>query len=162
MPKASIIVERLSWAPEAPISNDARGFQWAPLTTEPHLQTVFEPFGELDFDLQKNENSRSHVCGFVQCRDTGQAREALESNTTTRSAPVVVAAHTQVPNSTVDILLRREEMLKTMLSTHANSIVAMGSDNHPQPIDLRPSRRLFLFQLCCNGADSAFQQLNPR
>ncbi|KAM5351918.1 hypothetical protein ACJ41O_004641 [Fusarium nematophilum] len=47
--------------------------------TEQDLQAVFEPFGELEFvQLQKDENGRSRGYGFVQFRDAGQAREALE------------------------------------------------------------------------------------
>ncbi|KAK3387598.1 hypothetical protein B0H63DRAFT_161145 [Podospora didyma] len=47
--------------------------------TEQDLQTVFEPFGELEFvQLQKDDNGRSRGYGFVQFRDAGQAREALE------------------------------------------------------------------------------------
>ncbi|VUC20045.1 unnamed protein product [Clonostachys rosea] len=47
--------------------------------TEQDLQAVFEPFGELEFaQLQKDENNRSRGYGFVQFRDAGQAREALE------------------------------------------------------------------------------------
>ncbi|KAJ9133538.1 RNA-binding protein rsd1 [Pleurostoma richardsiae] len=47
--------------------------------TEQDLQNVFEPFGELEFvQLQKDENGRSRGYGFVQFRDAGQAREALE------------------------------------------------------------------------------------
>ncbi|KAL7912839.1 hypothetical protein GGI35DRAFT_441268 [Trichoderma velutinum] len=47
--------------------------------TEQDLQAVFEPFGELEFvQLQKDDNGRSRGYGFVQFRDAGQAREALE------------------------------------------------------------------------------------
>ncbi|EGO57061.1 hypothetical protein NEUTE1DRAFT_66048 [Neurospora tetrasperma FGSC 2508] len=47
--------------------------------TEQDLQNVFEPFGELEFvQLQKDDNGRSRGYGFVQFRDAGQAREALE------------------------------------------------------------------------------------
>ncbi|KZF23945.1 splicing factor, CC1-like protein [Xylona heveae TC161] len=47
--------------------------------TESDLQNVFEPFGELEFvQLQKDETGRSRGYGFVQFRDPGQAREALE------------------------------------------------------------------------------------
>jgi len=47
--------------------------------TEQDLQAVFEPFGELEFvQLQKDETGRSRGYGFVQFRDAGQAREALE------------------------------------------------------------------------------------
>ncbi|TVY76164.1 RNA-binding protein rsd1 [Lachnellula suecica] len=47
--------------------------------TESDLQNVFEPFGELEFvQLQKEEQGRSRGYGFVQFRDPGQAREALE------------------------------------------------------------------------------------
>ncbi|OIW27952.1 splicing factor, CC1-like protein [Coniochaeta ligniaria NRRL 30616] len=47
--------------------------------TETDLQNVFEPFGELEFvQLQKDDNGRSRGYGFVQFRDAGQAREALE------------------------------------------------------------------------------------
>ncbi|KEY67420.1 hypothetical protein S7711_05948 [Stachybotrys chartarum IBT 7711] len=47
--------------------------------TESDLQAVFEPFGELEFvQLQKEDNGRSRGYGFVQFRDAGQAREALE------------------------------------------------------------------------------------
>ncbi|KAH7321214.1 linker between RRM2 and RRM3 domains in RBM39 protein-domain-containing protein [Stachybotrys elegans] len=47
--------------------------------TEEDLRAVFEPFGELEFvQLQKDENKRSRGYGFVQYRDAGQAREALE------------------------------------------------------------------------------------
>ncbi|KAK4101882.1 splicing factor, CC1-like protein [Parathielavia hyrcaniae] len=47
--------------------------------TESDLQNVFEPFGELEFvQLQKDDNGRSRGYGFVQFRDAGQAREALE------------------------------------------------------------------------------------
>ncbi|KAJ2975184.1 hypothetical protein NQ176_g5657 [Zarea fungicola] len=47
--------------------------------TEQDLQAVFEPFGELEFvQLQKDDTNRSRGYGFVQFRDAGQAREALE------------------------------------------------------------------------------------
>ncbi|KAH7367286.1 hypothetical protein B0T11DRAFT_325570 [Plectosphaerella cucumerina] len=47
--------------------------------TEQDLQAVFEPFGELEFvQLQKEEDGRSRGYGFVQYRDAGEAREALE------------------------------------------------------------------------------------
>lgn len=47
--------------------------------TEQDLQAVFEPFGELEYvQLQKDDNGRSRGYGFVQFRDAGQAREALE------------------------------------------------------------------------------------
>ncbi|KAL2020776.1 hypothetical protein VTK56DRAFT_7974 [Thermocarpiscus australiensis] len=47
--------------------------------TEQDLQNVFEPFGELEFvQLQKDDTGRSRGYGFVQFRDAGQAREALE------------------------------------------------------------------------------------
>ncbi|OAA69718.1 Splicing factor, CC1-like protein [Cordyceps fumosorosea ARSEF 2679] len=47
--------------------------------TEQDLQAVFDPFGELEFvQLQKDETGRSRGYGFVQFRDAGQAREALE------------------------------------------------------------------------------------
>ncbi|KAH6620682.1 hypothetical protein B0J18DRAFT_203981 [Chaetomium sp. MPI-SDFR-AT-0129] len=47
--------------------------------TETDLQNVFEPFGELEFvQLQKDDSGRSRGYGFVQFRDAGQAREALE------------------------------------------------------------------------------------
>ncbi|KAI5290180.1 hypothetical protein KEM54_002264 [Ascosphaera aggregata] len=47
--------------------------------TERDIQNVFEPFGELDFvQLQKDEHGRSRGYGFVQFRDSNQAREALE------------------------------------------------------------------------------------
>ncbi|KAF3355455.1 Putative exopolygalacturonase B [Verticillium dahliae VDG1] len=47
--------------------------------TEQDLQAVFEPFGELEFvQLQKDDTGRSRGYGFVQYRDAGQAREALE------------------------------------------------------------------------------------
>ncbi|KAF4125839.1 RNA-binding protein 39 [Geosmithia morbida] len=47
--------------------------------TEHDLQAVFEPFGELEFvQLQKDDTGRSRGYGFVQFRDAGQAREALE------------------------------------------------------------------------------------
>ncbi|KAI0395003.1 hypothetical protein F5Y17DRAFT_425613 [Xylariaceae sp. FL0594] len=47
--------------------------------TEQDLQTVFEPFGELEFvQLQKDDTGRSRGYGFVQFRDADQAREALE------------------------------------------------------------------------------------
>lgn len=47
--------------------------------TEQDLQAVFEPFGELEFvQLQKDDTGRSRGYGFVQFRDAGQAREALE------------------------------------------------------------------------------------
>ncbi|ATY63917.1 Splicing CC1 [Cordyceps militaris] len=47
--------------------------------TEQDLQAVFDPFGELEFvQLQKDETNRSRGYGFVQFRDAGQAREALE------------------------------------------------------------------------------------
>lgn len=47
--------------------------------TEQDLQNVFEPFGELEFvQLQKDDGGRSRGYGFVQFRDAGQAREALE------------------------------------------------------------------------------------
>ncbi|ROW04341.1 hypothetical protein VSDG_00996 [Cytospora chrysosperma] len=47
--------------------------------TEQDLQNVFEPFGELEFvQLQKDDSGRSRGYGFVQFRDAGQAREALE------------------------------------------------------------------------------------
>ncbi|KAK0706759.1 CC1-like family splicing factor [Lasiosphaeria miniovina] len=47
--------------------------------TEQDLQTVFEPFGELEFvQLQKDDNARSRGYGFVQFRDAAQARDALE------------------------------------------------------------------------------------
>lgn len=46
---------------------------------ESDLQSVFEPFGELEFvQLQKDETGRSRGYGFVQFRDPNQAREALE------------------------------------------------------------------------------------
>ncbi|KAL4989226.1 hypothetical protein BDW68DRAFT_74958 [Aspergillus falconensis] len=46
---------------------------------ENDLQSVFEPFGELEFvQLQKDETGRSRGYGFVQFRDPNQAREALE------------------------------------------------------------------------------------
>ncbi|KIH91295.1 RNA-binding protein 39 [Sporothrix brasiliensis 5110] len=47
--------------------------------TESDLRNVFEPFGELEFvQLQKDESGRSRGYGFVQFRDSNQAREALE------------------------------------------------------------------------------------
>ncbi|KAK3944526.1 hypothetical protein QBC46DRAFT_251766 [Diplogelasinospora grovesii] len=47
--------------------------------TEQDLQNVFEPFGELEYvQLQKDDSGRSRGYGFVQFRDAGQAREALE------------------------------------------------------------------------------------
>ncbi|KAL2822335.1 hypothetical protein BDW59DRAFT_149495 [Aspergillus cavernicola] len=46
---------------------------------ENDLQSVFEPFGELEFvQLQKDETNRSRGYGFVQFRDPNQARDALE------------------------------------------------------------------------------------
>ncbi|KAL3481965.1 hypothetical protein BJX99DRAFT_217889 [Aspergillus californicus] len=46
---------------------------------ESDLQSVFEPFGELEFvQLQKDETNRSRGYGFVQFRDPNQARDALE------------------------------------------------------------------------------------
>ncbi|KAL2871862.1 putative RNA splicing factor (Pad-1) [Aspergillus lucknowensis] len=46
---------------------------------ENDLQSVFEPFGELEFvQLQKDETGRSRGYGFVQFRDPNQARDALE------------------------------------------------------------------------------------
>ncbi|EFX05928.1 RNA splicing factor [Grosmannia clavigera kw1407] len=47
--------------------------------TESDLRNVFEPFGELEFvQLQKDDTGRSRGYGFVQFRDSDQAREALE------------------------------------------------------------------------------------
>ncbi|CAK7203289.1 Phosphatidylinositol-3-phosphatase SAC1 [Sporothrix eucalyptigena] len=47
--------------------------------TESDLRNVFEPFGELEFvQLQKDDTGRSRGYGFVQFRDSNQAREALE------------------------------------------------------------------------------------
>lgn len=47
--------------------------------TESDLRNVFEPFGDLEFvQLQKEETGRSRGYGFVQFRDSNQAREALE------------------------------------------------------------------------------------
>ncbi|KAL1903412.1 Phosphatidylinositol-3-phosphatase SAC1 [Sporothrix stenoceras] len=47
--------------------------------TESDLRNVFEPFGELEFvQLQKDDSGRSRGYGFVQFRDSNQAREALE------------------------------------------------------------------------------------
>ncbi|CAK7222740.1 Phosphatidylinositol-3-phosphatase SAC1 [Sporothrix bragantina] len=47
--------------------------------TESDLRNVFEPFGELEFvQLQKDDTGRSRGYGFVQFRDSSQAREALE------------------------------------------------------------------------------------
>ncbi|PHH53848.1 RNA-binding protein rsd1 [Ceratocystis fimbriata CBS 114723] len=47
--------------------------------TEQDLQTVFEPFGDLEFvQLQKDDTGRSRGYGFVQFRNADHAREALE------------------------------------------------------------------------------------
>ncbi|CAK7567196.1 MAG: Phosphatidylinositol-3-phosphatase SAC1 [Sporothrix epigloea] len=47
--------------------------------TESDVRNVFEPFGELEFvQLQKDDTGRSRGYGFVQFRDSTQAREALE------------------------------------------------------------------------------------
>ncbi|KAL5612024.1 hypothetical protein BROUX41_000413 [Berkeleyomyces rouxiae] len=47
--------------------------------TEQDLQTVFEPFGDLEFvQLQKDDTGRSRGYGFVQFRNADNAREALE------------------------------------------------------------------------------------
>ncbi|CAK7265614.1 Phosphatidylinositol-3-phosphatase SAC1 [Sporothrix epigloea] len=47
--------------------------------TESDVRNVFEPFGELEFvQLQKDDTGRSRGYGFVQFRDSSQAREALE------------------------------------------------------------------------------------
>ncbi|KJZ80322.1 hypothetical protein HIM_00172 [Hirsutella minnesotensis 3608] len=47
--------------------------------TQEDLEAVFEPFGELEFaQLQMDENKRSKGFGFVQYKDSANAREALE------------------------------------------------------------------------------------
>ncbi|KAF2860208.1 splicing factor, CC1-like protein [Piedraia hortae CBS 480.64] len=47
--------------------------------TEEDLKNVFEPFGELEFvQLQKEDQGRSRGYGFVQFKDPGEAKDALE------------------------------------------------------------------------------------
>ncbi|MCJ1409786.1 hypothetical protein MMC19_003869 [Ptychographa xylographoides] len=79
--------------------------------TEGDLQNVFEPFGELEFvQLQKEEQGRSRGYGFVQFRDPGQAREALEKmngfDLAGRAIRVGLGNDKFTPESTANLLQR--------------------------------------------------------
>ncbi|KAK3683903.1 RNA splicing factor Pad-1 [Podospora appendiculata] len=79
--------------------------------TEQDIQNVFEPFGELEFvQLQKDDNGRSRGYGFVQFRDAGQAREALEkmNNFDLAGRPIRVGLGNDkfTPESTANLLQR--------------------------------------------------------
>ncbi|TPX09980.1 uncharacterized protein E0L32_008827 [Thyridium curvatum] len=79
--------------------------------TEQDLQNVFEPFGELEFvQLQKDDSGRSRGYGFVQFRDAGQAREALEKmngfDLAGRAIRVGLGNDKFTPESTANLLQR--------------------------------------------------------
>lgn len=78
---------------------------------EKELQTVFVPFGELEFvQLQKDDSGRSRGYGFVQYREASQAKEALEKmngfNLAGRPIRVGLGNDKFTPESTAHLLQR--------------------------------------------------------